>query len=487
VAGLPETVHYPDGHDEPFVPERITRQLFHAGESLGYTDPFFARELTDGVLHFLALECDGQATTPTAIAETVSKVVRELGHPQLALAYEGRPVAPPPNIPAVAPRWPEWFNPAQPPWAIAQHTATLALTDLSTQALYPRELVSAHVEGLLHLGDLATPLELATYVLPVAWPLAPTLRQARLLAGQGISIDMPEYALAEQQLDVADYLAILGENAALLGVQVALHLNSAGETPSVTGPLFGTPTPQTEQLDELRTAFLHAPVPPNVSFAWHGAATNSDTPLHALALERALAGQPIEFIVDRPKRPIILGAGLTRQHPAVLSVVGMNVQRLVEQMGGTGIDMPVFLRKVASLARFAKTAGHVRQDFLRKHGRPALREGFLLERARLLVVPLGLYEAASALGSNPTDTAKTILSTIKHALDTDRPRRLPCAIDLSTWFDRDPGLTPKQRTRQVGMLHAITDSGSARFPTTNAQEAQRLAFASEVQRFVFGD
>jgi hypothetical protein len=51
---LPETVHLPDGRAEPFEPERISRSLFAAGERLGRPDAFLARELTEGVLHFLA-------------------------------------------------------------------------------------------------------------------------------------------------------------------------------------------------------------------------------------------------------------------------------------------------------------------------------------------------------------------------------------------------------------------------------------------------
>src|SRR5262249_42394750 len=95
-------------------------------------------------------------------------------------------------------------------------------------------------------------------------------------------------------------------------------------------------------------------------------------------------GSAMEFVFDRPKRPVALGPGLDRRHPAVVAVVGINLTALVMQLGAGPADRAVFLQKLGSLTRFAKSAAHVRQDYLRKHARPSARAGFLLERSRLV-------------------------------------------------------------------------------------------------------
>src|SRR5947209_10927711 len=82
----PAWVSKRDGRLVPFEADKISRALFAAGEGLGRADAFLARELADGVVHFLALEADGTPTTEQ-VAEVVVKVVRELGQPALAEAF----------------------------------------------------------------------------------------------------------------------------------------------------------------------------------------------------------------------------------------------------------------------------------------------------------------------------------------------------------------------------------------------------------------
>ena len=84
---LPEWVSKRDGRVVPFEPDKISRALFAATESLGRPDAFTARELTDGILHFLATEAEGSVLTTAQIAELVAKVVRELGQPGIAQAF----------------------------------------------------------------------------------------------------------------------------------------------------------------------------------------------------------------------------------------------------------------------------------------------------------------------------------------------------------------------------------------------------------------
>src|SRR2546421_5670705 len=81
-------VHKRDGGLVPFEADKISRALFAATETLGHPDAFLARELTDSILHFLAAETGEATPTTTDLAELVVKVVRELGQPALAQAFE---------------------------------------------------------------------------------------------------------------------------------------------------------------------------------------------------------------------------------------------------------------------------------------------------------------------------------------------------------------------------------------------------------------
>src|SRR5260370_34144560 len=84
---LPAWVRKRNGTLVRFDPDKISPALFAAAENLGQPNAFLARELADGVVHFLAAESAEQPPTTTQIAESVVKTVRELGHPALAQAF----------------------------------------------------------------------------------------------------------------------------------------------------------------------------------------------------------------------------------------------------------------------------------------------------------------------------------------------------------------------------------------------------------------
>src|SRR5207302_6137667 len=86
---------------------------------------------------------------------------------------------------------------------------------------------------------------------------------------------------------------------------------------------------------------------------------------------------------------IALAPGLDRDHPAVLLEVALNLPHFLG-LAGVDHDAPSFLKKLPTLARMAVRAGMRKRSFLRLHGGPALGRGFLLDRTRLMVVPLGL-------------------------------------------------------------------------------------------------
>src|SRR5207244_2624155 len=89
-----------------------------------------------------------------------------------------------------------------------------------------------------------------------------------------------------------------------------------------------------------------------------------------------------------------------RRHPAVLLTVGLHLPRLAALATEEATDgTRRFLEKLKSLARLALSAAVQKREFVRRHPEecPALARGFLLERARLLVAPLGLDEAVRVL------------------------------------------------------------------------------------------
>src|ERR1700685_1670147 len=85
---LPSWVIKPDSRREPFDGDRISTALFAATELAGQPDTFLARELADGVLHFLAADWVDDPIPVGELVDAIVKVVRELGHPLLAKAFQ---------------------------------------------------------------------------------------------------------------------------------------------------------------------------------------------------------------------------------------------------------------------------------------------------------------------------------------------------------------------------------------------------------------
>src|SRR5438128_947724 len=169
----PAWVHKRDGRLVPFEADKISRSLFAVTEELGRPDAFLARELTDGVLHFLEADAEGRIPTTIDIAELVAKVVRELGQPQLARAYADfarggaeRKATKPVSV---------QLTPGEPlPSVLADCRRAYALS-----AVFARDLVAAQRDGLLTLAGLDAPLELAASAPAPGTPLLERLLEAR--------------------------------------------------------------------------------------------------------------------------------------------------------------------------------------------------------------------------------------------------------------------------------------------------------------------
>jgi hypothetical protein len=474
IPALPEIVRHPEGESEPFQPERITRSLFKAAESIGNNNPFLAQELTDGILHFLALEGEGDDSTPDQIAELVAKVVRELGFPDLARAYEQRHSVPISPDESPLPKQPDWLSAKTAPLELRDRAAAAWLTQYSLESLFPRELVCAHQEGLIRLGGLASPFEMAGVILPEGDDLQKRFLQARGIAGEFVVIDGPEYDL-EQQSGSPEKLAREfwsgvqrgSEQTGLIAV-VNLHSNDPPhQYLSAGGPLFGRSEENessVRRIQILESLIDFLPDEP-IRLFWHLSEVIENESLAIRLIDKIRRDSlSVEFVLDRPKEEMVTGPGMDRSVPGVLQQIGINLVRLLEQMDAP-VDPELFLKKVGSLARFAKTAGHVKQDYLRQHGRREIRDAFLLERSRILLIPEGLAEVSAATSLPAVEFGRQILQTIRQSLESDRPRIIPFQIDspLNRWGLIAPTrelLTAKGWKKGVSSWHEIAGGGA---------------------------
>ncbi len=514
-----------DGRLVPFEADKISQALFAATESLGRPDAFMARELTDSVLHFLVADSDGTIPTTTQVAEMVVKVVRELGQPALAQAFADhaqqrthpqsadRPVPPSPSPEPTLSREPfgRWVEAVPPPLELAWRLARACLSDYALTSVFARDLAAAHRDGLLILGNLDVPLELAGCVVdPTSGRggLVETIEEARSFAGSFLAIDGPEFALACRDGvpdSPASYVQELGIGLRAFGLRAIVNLNSA-TPPSwandpAEGPLFleQRRPAEPERVQALQEDLLAQLLASGqaIRVDWHLSERDWGPEGEARLLRlarRAVEGAALAFVFDRPRRPVHLAEGLDRRQPAALMTVGLDLCRLMEQ-AGLRTDPALFLHKLGSLARLALSAGAQKRDFLRRHsrGRPAVTRGFLLDRARLVVVPVGLGALIRDLlgqelcaGGPGLDFARQVLQRLREALRQDgQGRRLETCLDSATGFSLDeaqdaapsvpcapppriagltawePAAPPKHQLRAAGTLHAAAEMGTA--------------------------
>jgi hypothetical protein len=516
---LPAWICKRDGRLVPFEPDRMCQALFAASEALGRPDAFLARELADSVLHFLIAEAAGSVPTTAQAAEVTAKVVRELGHPALARAYEAgrqtsvRKRAAP--LPGVAFQ----FAPTDPPDLVA----AACLREYSRHVVFSRDLVSAQADGLLTLAGLDAPLGLAGCVLtpPSGTPrgLVERLAEARPLAGAFVALDGPDHTLG-RQAGAANFAQELGRGLRATRLRALVNLGCAAppawaeEGPG--GPLFAqlvVPPPGVDTPGSPRTPGAYAPGSVAVEelltgiledeelrrrtvILWHlgeqdfGKSRAKPGPGLLHAARATAAGASITFVFDRPRRPLILGPGLDRRHPAVLLAVGLHLPCLADLIGPGG-EPELFLRKLASLSRLALSAGRQKRAFLRRYGGDAVGRGFLPDRAHLVVVPVGLDAAVRRLsGGGLCDNKASlelgcqIISRLAEVLWTEGTSAgLEVFLDgtggvMSEW-ERDlsaslaspteaagltacdPASPPRQQLRAAGALHGLTGRGTA--------------------------
>jgi hypothetical protein len=166
--------------------------------------------------------------------------------------------------------------------------------------------------------------------------------------------------------------------------------------------------------------------------------------------------------------------------------VGLHLPRLLD-LPGVGGNMEMFLGKLASLARMAVSAGLQKRNYLRRQlDRPYLNRGFLLERARLVITPVGLHAALRALTGQGEealfDLARRVMGQLQVTLrQASRSTSLEIVLDcpcygpgdayhrfgvgqdsplagLSLW---DASLPLKSQVKLAGSLQSVAGGGTS--------------------------
>jgi hypothetical protein len=253
-----------------------------------------------------------------------------------------------------------------------------------------------------------------------------------------------------------------------------------------------------EQADNLLTALGEfQSAHHHIRVYWHLAEADfrpeQNRRLHRV-LRFALEGRPVTFVFDRPRIAHSLAEGSDRQHPAVLAAVGLDLPRLAQHPRVNG-ELDLFLHKLGSLARIAVSAGVQKREYLRRLERSwnadaaALGNGFILDRARLVAVPVGLECVVRMLtghgaGEEPHALALgcEIIRRLAEALDnagrqvhldtwldgsfdfsianTPGTERFPAADNAAGVTGWDPALVVAEQLRVAGALHEAAGAGT---------------------------
>jgi hypothetical protein len=458
-SGLPAWVKKRGGRLEPFDADKIVRGLFAATESCGRPDAFLARELTDGVLLFLVRDLAGQTPASSQIAELVTKVVRELGHPVVARAFaefahsRGRAARkasarygdPPAGDPGsvlgpTADQIANWFDKSAGEAGVIEQAGRRALDQFSLARVLSRDVVAAAQEGCVLLGGLASPRRLQALVLPgpLRAGILESIEDARQLAGDLIVWDSPELQTGSHDSS-AGPAHDLDCAVRLTGLSAVVNLNIAQAPPwagaIAGGPLFAeSMSPARQPADVARTmaeCFLASAS--NVRIDWHLGIRDFDQGGPAWIPVDSYLGTRVSFVLDRPNRPVALAEGLDRTHGACLLEVGIQLPRLATEPA-VRRDPNLFLRKLRSLTRLALSAAARKREYLRKHGQVG---SLLADRSRVVIVPVGLEAIVHALTDRLIDEmgpplARDILEVIIDACATDGTRQgLDSCVDSS--------------------------------------------------------
>jgi hypothetical protein len=525
-------VYKRDGRLVPFEADKICHSLFAATESLGHPDPFMARELADGVLHFLSGEVDGGIPTTAQVGDTVVKVIRELGQPSLAQEYSSSryrakqstrqrastSVDPGSQTPGqaavrlgpVRSQLQNWSRSVQSPAALIWTAGKLCFAAYAAEEVYSRDLIAAQTEGWITLGapEASFELEGAMCRLSGRVRVAAEILSARQFAGRFLAIDGLERAVIAAGPTTENVAARLLEELRLglaaAGLTATVDLNRAAQEADVgnhPGSLYAGDIPPDDQATGVSLGILEQAAKEengSIRFAWH-LGTRSFAPGNERQLFDPIRsirrGAPLTFAFDRAGGPTCLGEGMDDGHPAVLLTVALHLPRLAREKRHFASSSQI-LDRLRSLARLAISAARQKREFLRRYTsrRDLLGRGFLLDRAQLVIIPVGLdavvsesigvgicnHSSAQKLGvqilrrlwealrgegkslnlnvgldSAPDFRCTGEIDLPAAAVDSVDPRE---AAGVTTWAPDAPAVA---QIRAAGALHAVARSGTA--------------------------
>ena len=488
MTSTPAWIRRPDGQVIAFDSQRISQSLFAASSALGQPNAFLARELTDGVVHFFSLETAGSIATTTQLAELIEKVVRELGHPQLAKAYADRSQQLAADASSSSLVWESRFAKDVKPFDVAR----ASLREYSLRVVYSPDLASAHQEGLLTFPDCDQPSRMRAAVIE-AWgrpgldqsEFHVLLLEARARAERLILVDGPEHWFGNGSPEAAAQfwktLASHQDPAEKRAFLVQINIPAPRE--EMTTPLFGDPVAAARPLDSAVwvDAWLgHGSLASQID--WHlgkGQTLGAAPP----SWFRSWARQPerwsqVRFFFQRTRKMVRLGEGLHRGKAGILGLVGLNLPLMARWPGVEG-DPERFLAKLPSLIRMGVAAGVQCRNYLRRQ--PHLQAGFVTERAPWQVAPIGLDAVvAKLLGADMTtspnalDFGVRIVQTMLTCLNQEaRQTHLEVPLENgSTKASSDSeacwgmmtglaGVTPQRQLQAVAALHQAAEGGFA--------------------------
>jgi hypothetical protein len=458
----PAWIYKRDGRLVPFEADKISQSIFAASESLNRPDAFTARELTDGVLHFLTMELGDATPSTTQVAELVVKVVRELGQSAIAQAYadfmRNRHIAsqadlqkqtgPGEKITDSTHQKPTGWPLLPSPEVLARHDGRrlmrmaggIRLQEYSLREIFTRDIAAAHEEGLITLCGLEAPFEIQGAVLAPGDVdrLVEALEECRNNVGQFIAVDSPEFTHpAGSATWAAKWCRDFFIGLRATGLDAVINLNCANP-PSwaqslAKGPLFGESSvaaaeDKEDQPADILLDQILSRKDPAARIHWH-LSERDFIPKNEKRLRNLvrllLVDVPITVAFDRPGWPISCGEGLDRHRSSLLIAVGLHLPHLLEQPGVQSAP-DAFLRKLRSLTRLPLTAAVQKRRFLTRY--PRHQPAFLVDRARLSVIPIGLESVtrhyttqAIVPGSPGADFASRIVRSLHDVLQQEGP------------------------------------------------------------------
>jgi hypothetical protein len=493
---LPAWVTLPDGRRVPFDVDAISTALFAATEARGQPDAFLARELADAVLYFLAQDAADTAPSTSGIAELIVKVVRELGQPELARAYAERQQA---HRVAVAPA-----ERMQSP----EQAVEACLADYALTSVFSADLAAAHRAGLIEIDGLSAPALLQDTLVEVpggGWHERCVALRDAIGCAQRLVVDGPEW-LIDGQVSAAGLTSML-QLGRLVRRKVVYNVNCRVPPgwvgSSAPGPLFaGTPGPvRPAQAGEfLRDLLAQWPDAADdacqLEFHLGAADLETTSPLLERAVELSTRSSSIAFVFDRPRQSVVLAEGVDRQHPAVLQQVRLALDSFLSRPDIAG-DRARFVQRLPSLASMAVSAGAQKRSFLRRHSAGgAAGRGFLLERARLVVMPSGLDKVVRRLAGEHApalECAMLVVEALASGLArAGRRANLETRLDIEALALPAPSLA--KELQAAAKLRACAGPGtvridlSGRAPLSAGQVLELLRDAwrrTEVSRLCF--